>query len=212
MPNWCNNGLTLEHKDSAMVQRAYDALREGRFLQEFIPCPKDLIDTVSGFVGEGQAALEAKQAVNREKYGYATWYDYNVNEWGTKWDVGGDDGLMEMINPNTLQASFESAWAPPVAAYEKLCALGFIIKAFYDEPGMAFCGMVTGDEDGFDDEYYEYGGETSETVRDVIGEELDDYFGISETMAQYEAEQEEENIDIDLDGGVSAVNEQEEEK
>ena len=94
MPNWCNNGLTLEHKDSAMVQRAYDALREGRFLQEFIPCPQDLIDTVSGSVGEGQDALEAKQAANREKYGYATWYDYNVNEWGTKWDVGGDDGLM----------------------------------------------------------------------------------------------------------------------
>jgi hypothetical protein len=208
MPNWCNNGLTLEHKDSAMVQRAYDALREGRFLQEFIPCPQDLIDTVSGFVGEGQAALEAKQASNREKYNYATWYDYNVNEWGTKWDVGGDDGLMEMINPNTLQASFESAWAPPVAAYEKLCAMGFIIKAFYEEPGMAFCGMVTGDEDGFDDEYYEYGGETSETVRDVIGEELDDYFGISEQMADWEAENE-ENIDIDLDGGVSAVNEQE---
>ena len=214
MPNWCNNGLTLEHKDSAMVQRAYDALREGRFLQEFIPCPQDLIDTVSGFVGEGQDALEAKQTANREKYGYATWYDYNVNEWGTKWDVGGDDGLMEMINPNTLQASFESAWAPPVAAYEKLCALGFIIKAFYEEPGMAFCGMVTGDEDFFDDEYYEYGGETSDTVRDVIGEELDDYFGISENMAQYEAEnaEDEENIDIDLDGGVSAVNEQEEQK
>ena len=214
MPNWCNNGLTLEHKDSAMVQRAYDALREGRFLQEFIPCPQDLIDTVSGFVGEGQDALEAKQTANREKYGYATWYDYNVNEWGTKWDVGGDDGLMEMINPNTLQASFESAWAPPVAAYEKLCALGFIIKAFYEEPGMAFCGMVTGDEDGFDDEYYEYGGETSDTVRDVIGEELDDYFGISENMAQYEAEnaEDEENIDIDLDGGVSATNEQEEQK
>ena len=204
MPNWCNNGLTLEHKDSAMVQRAYDALREGKFLQEFIPCPQDLIDTVSGFVGEEQAALEAKQAANREKYGYSTWYDYNVNEWGTKWDVGAD-GSVEMINPNTLQASFESAWAPPVAAYEKLCALGFIIKAFYDEPGMCFCGMVTGDEDGFDDEYYEYGGESSETVRDVIGEELDDYFGISEQMAQYE----EENLEIDLDEGLSAINEQE---
>jgi hypothetical protein len=86
--------------------------------------------------------------------------------------------------------------------------MGFSIKAFYEEPGMAFCGMVTGDEDGFDDEYYEYGGETSETVRDVIGEELDDYFGISEQMAQYE----EENLEIDLDEGMSAVNEQEEQK
>lgn len=192
MPNWCNNSITLEHKDSAMVQRAYDALREGRFLQEFIPCPQELIDTVSGFMGEDKrAAHEAQQKSNLEKYGYNDWYSFNVNEWGTKWDVGGDDGLMEMIGPNTLQASFESAWAPPVVAYEKLCAMGFTIKAFYDEPGMCFCGVVTGDEDNFNDEYYEYGGETSETVREAIGEELDDYFGISETMAQYEEENEE---------------------
>ena len=216
MPNWCNNGLTLEHKDSAMVQRAYDALREGRFLQEFIPIPQSL-RIVAGCAGSAdspeQIALVEAEENNIKVHGYKNWYDYCVNEWGTKWDVGGDDGLMEMINPNTLQASFESAWAPPVAAYEKLCAMGFIIKAFYEEPGMAFCGMVTGDEDGFDDEYYEYGGEASDTVRDVIGEELDDYFGISENMAQYEAEnaEDEENIDIDLDGGVSAVNEQEEE-
>jgi hypothetical protein len=45
----------------------------------------------------------------------------------------------------------------------------------------------------------------------VIGEELDDYFDISNQMADWEAENE-ENIDIDLDGGVSATNEQEEQK
>jgi hypothetical protein len=55
-----------------------------------------------------------------------------------------------------------------------------------------------------EDECFEYGGQTSETVRDYIGEELDDYFGISEEMAQYE---DEENQEIDLDGGLSATNE-----
>jgi hypothetical protein len=40
--------------------------------------------------------------------------------------------------------------------------------------------------------------------------ELDEAFGISESVADWEAENaEEENIDIDLDGGVSATNEQE---
>ncbi len=192
MPNWCNNSITLEHKDSAMVQRAYDALREGRFLQEFIPCPQALRDTVAGFKGESEReAHEAQQRDNIEKHGYKDWYDWQVANWGTKWDVGGDDGLMQMLSSNTLQASFESAWAPPVNAYEKLCAMGFTIKAYYDEPGMCFCGVVTGDEDFFDDEYHEYSGESSETVREAIGEELDDYFGISETMAQYEEENEE---------------------
>ena len=52
MPNWCNNSITLRHADSAMVQRAQEALANGRLLQEFIPCPQDLIDTVAGFMGE----------------------------------------------------------------------------------------------------------------------------------------------------------------
>jgi hypothetical protein len=123
MPNWCNNSITLEHKDSAMVQRAYDALKRGEFLQEFIPCPQALRDTVAGFMGEDKrAAHEAQMADNIEKHGYKDWYDWQVANWGTKWDVGGDDGLMQMLSPNTLQASFESAWAPPVNAYERLCA------------------------------------------------------------------------------------------
>jgi hypothetical protein len=40
---------------------------------------------------------------------------------------------------------------------------------------------------------------------ETLPEELDEAFGISEQAADYEAE--EENIDIDLDGGLSAVNE-----
>ena len=193
MPNWCNNDITLKHKDPAMIDRAQKALADGRLLQEFFPCPQDLIDTVAGFPGEDKrAAHEAQMARNIELYGYKDWYDWNVANWGTKWDVGGDDGLTQRLDPNTLQASFESAWAPPCNAYEKLAALGFEIKAYYNEPGMAFCGVWTGNEDDFFDDYYEYSGETSETVREVIGAELDDYYSISETMAEYESENEEE--------------------
>ena len=189
MPNWCNNSITLKHKDPAMIERAYKALCAGEFLQEFIPCPQALRDTVAGSMGEDKrAAHEAQMADNIAKHGYKDWYDWQVANWGTKWDVGGDDGLIQLLSENSLDASFESAWSPPVNAYEKLCAMGFIIKAYYDEPGMCFCGVVTGDEDYFDDDYYEYSGETSETVRGLIGEELDDFWGISETMANYEEE------------------------
>ena len=193
MPNWCNNSITLRHKDSAMVTRAQEALAAGRLLQEFIPCPQDLIDTVSGFMGEDKReAHEAQMKRNIELYGYKDWYDWNVANWGTKWDVGGDDGLTQRLDPNTLEASFDSAWAPPVNAYERLCALGFEIKAYYNEPGMCFCGVWEGNENENFDDYYEYSGETSETVRDAIGAELDDYYNISETMAEYESENEED--------------------
>jgi len=55
---------------------------------------------------------------------------------------------------------------------------------------------------------------SSTEIVEELPEELDEAFGISESAAEWEEEnaEDEENIDIDLDGGVSAVNEQEEEK
>jgi hypothetical protein len=67
---------------------------------------------------------------------------------------------------------------------------GFDVTLYYYEPGMGFVGKW---EDGCDD-YYEYSGENSDTVRAAIGDELDDMFGISESMAEYEAENEEEEL------------------
>jgi hypothetical protein len=126
MPNWCNNNLTLTHEDPKMIQRAYDALERGEFLQEFIPVPEAL-KIVAGFVGDPveQAKLEADTKRNREELGYDNWYDYCVSEWGTKWDVG-ESGASD-IHPDgkMLHTYFDSAWSPPVYAYEKLVELGF---------------------------------------------------------------------------------------
>ena len=188
MPNWCNNGITIKHKDSAMIDRVI--LGKDGLLMEFIPTPQALIDTVSGWMGEDkQAAHEAQQRANIEQYGFKDWYDWNVNNWGTKWDFSLDN--VDRVDANTVTAAFDSAWAPPVDAYRKLCALGFEIEAFYYEPGMCFVGKVVGDEDEFYDDYVEYGGATADTVREAVGEELDDYFGISEEMKQYEEEENE---------------------
>lgn len=192
MPNWCNNHVTLTHKDPAMIQRAYDALERGEFLNEFIPVPKDLTETVSGFLGDGdeQKALEAKTKANVEKYGYGNWYDYCVGEWGTKWDTG-ESGNND-INPNDpcmLTAGFDTAWAPPVRAYEKLTDLGFTVDAMYYESGMAYCGIWTS-EDG--DEEYSLEGMSADQVEAELPAELDNMFGISECIREYEAENEEE--------------------
>ena len=189
MPNWCENTIEISHKDPAMLDRVVQG-QEG-LLMEFLPTPKALVETVAGFIGEDKrAAHEAQQARNIAEYGYKDWYDWNVANWGTKWDFSLDS--VERTSPNTVKASFDSAWAPPTTAYEKLIELGFHIKAYYYEPGMAFCGCWKGDtENGFFDDYAEYGGETSKTVREAIGVELDEMFGISEQMAEWESENEE---------------------
>jgi hypothetical protein len=85
-------------------------------------------------------------------------------------------------------AGFDSAWSPPTTAMERLVEMGFGVKLYYFEPGMAFAGIW---EDGNDD-YYEYNTLNSTEVAEQLPAELDEAFGISDTMAEYE---EEENQD-----------------
>ena len=73
---------------------------------------------------------------------------------------------------------------------EKLMEDGYEVTLYYYESGMGFVGKY---EDGCD-EYYELSGLDSSTVASAIGNELDDMFGISESMAEYEAENEEEEL------------------
>jgi hypothetical protein len=187
MPNWCSNGVTISHEDPAKIAALAEAMRDGNFLNHIIPVPQELTDTVAGSFGddERQALLEAQTKSNIEKYGYGNWYDFCVARWGTKWDVTCEGGIEVSDDGFTINASFESAWAPPCHVYEAMVEDGYSVTAYYYEPGMGFVGKW---EDGYDD-CHEYGGETSKTVRDVIGEELDDYFGISESMAEYEDEE-----------------------
>ena len=189
MPNWCNNTLNISHEDPAMITRAKAAFESGKFLNEFIPIPESL-HIVAGSVGDPveQKKLEEDTARNLEVHGYGNWYDFSVNEWGTKWDVGGDDGHMVEQDANGVVFNFDSAWAPPTAAYAKLMEQGFKIIAYYFEPGMAFCGKW---EDGSDD-YYEYAGMTSEQIANELPDDLDETFDISGQVAEWEAEQEEE--------------------
>jgi hypothetical protein len=187
----------------AEIQRLAAAFADSGLCNAVIPVPQDLTDTVSGRLGNGdeQKALEAKTAANLEKYGYGNWYDYQIAKWGTKWDVTCDsveideDGL-------GFSGNFDSAWSPPVPIAEALAEQGFEVTLYYYEPGMGYCGKW---EDGFDD-YHEYSGETSDTVRAAIGDDLDDMFGISESIAEYEAENPEEELTEWIKDGVEKNN------
>ena len=176
MPNWCNNTLELEHKDPAMIERAKAAMIRGEFLHEFIPVPKELSEATANFTTN-----EALMA----KYGYSDWYSFCIANWGTKWDVGGDDyGTPTITEDGKMIAGFDSAWAPPTTAMERLTEMGFGVKLYYYEPGMCFAGIW---EDGIDS-YYEYGDMSAAEVAECFPAELDEMFCISESMAEWEAE------------------------
>jgi hypothetical protein len=172
-----------------MIERAREAFNKGALLHEFIPVPLCLTETVEGAFSdpEKQAALEKSQQDNLNAYNYKTWYDFCVNEWGTKWEIGADGNPAQDI-PGGLMLGFESAWSPPIAAYEKLCAMGFRIRAMYCEPGMAFAGIWEGNEDECNDDYYEYSGLDSAGIAEELPVELDEAFCISESVAEWEEE------------------------
>lgn len=174
MPNWCSNTIVLKHKDPEMINRVIRG-KKG-FLMEFLPTPESL--------NNDSNVCDTTRNQNIQKYGASSWYEWNLTNWGTKWDFKFD--TVEKVNPHEVKATFLSAWSPPVNAYEKLHDMGFEIEAFYFEPGMAFAGKWSGNADGCSDAYCEYGGATSKNIREYISEEIDECFGISEMMKEWE--------------------------
>jgi hypothetical protein len=167
MPNWTNNEVTLRHKDPAMIERAVKAYQEGKFLNEFIPMPQELLEGT----GDG-------------------WYGWAVSNWGTKWDVGGRNEFIEQTDANTIELRFDSAWSPPIEGFNRLVEQGFEIEAFYNEFGMAFAGSYTGAGEEVYEDYIDYGGWSAAQIREELPD-LDQRFGISECLEEIQAENEE---------------------
>ena len=203
MPNWCNNVATLR-ASKPLIDKVVEGASGDGVLQALIPVPQALRDTTAGSFGNAdkQAALEAQEADNLKQYGYKNWYDFCVNEWGTKWDLC--DVQVNRIDDETVSLSFETAWSPPIEAYEKLLCMGIAVEAFYYEPGMCFAGKWA---DGWDD-CIEFSGYNSRNVRSALGDELDDMFSISEQMAEWEDENEEpEEVQVWYEDGVKKLEE-----
>jgi len=161
MPNWCSNNVTLtssKENIDALIVELQKPDGEGQVLQSLRPRPSSEDEN---------------------------WYGWNVNNWGTKWEVSVHD--YEIISETTVLISFDSAWSPPTTLYEYLENEGWSVRAYYDEPGMAFCGRF---EDGFDN-YYEYGNMSVAEIREEIPTDIDEMFAISEYREDIELDEEE---------------------
>jgi hypothetical protein len=184
MPNWCSNYISVRGTNSAEVKRLADAFDAGEFCQAVIPVPAVLRDTTAPTQESDEAAAEQRKA----ETGFDNWYDFCVNRWGTKWDISCQEECDRDEDGLGFNGGFDTAWSPPMGVVEQLAEDGFEVTLHYHESGMAFVGKF---EDG-EDHCYDYSGLNSETVRGYIGDELDDFWLLSEQMAEYEAENEEE--------------------
>jgi hypothetical protein len=124
MPNWCENNLILSHKDPEQIERVVKAFNENNLLSEFHPMPKDTAD----------------------------WWQWSIDNWGTKWEIGISRGTIERLSPTRVSMSFLSAWSPPVNWYDRMVELGFKVRADYKEYGIGFQGVY---DERFGDECWD---------------------------------------------------------
>jgi hypothetical protein len=161
MPNWCDNSVTLCHDNRSKI----DAL---------------------------EAALSSdKQEVFQHLRPNPTgeWdYGWSVENWGTKWDISVTD--WERQDDNSIWISFNTAWAPPIALYEFLYDEEWQVEAFYNEGGMAFCGMFN---HGCD-ESFEYSSDDLESI-EALPDDLQEFTGLIDYYHDCQADREQEEHD-----------------
>lgn len=149
MPNWCNNLLLLSGNPAALAdfhekfesrsvtvdpdEPALLPVKVG-LLSAFVPTPLDLMGHPVMATGTGEQLIA--------QYGARDWYEWHNKNWGTKWDVM-EDGVGFDEDDDCLVASFESAWAPPIAGIIAISELfpdvQFDLR--YEEPGCDFEGQ-----------------------------------------------------------------------
>ena len=202
MPNWCDNQVTITGPNSVIDQiekivKEDDSHENTGLLNFFHPMPKQLEGTTS----PSSSADKPQPMVE----GFDCWYDWRVEKWSTKWEVcefyGVDRqhheaGKSGMSLTSTITFGFSSAWAPPIGAYEQFlvdnedCSL----KAYYYEGGCDFMGeWDNGSDDCYAPSDYK---STDDFWQDGVGSTIDDLFNITESMAEYEAQEEAEKEDV----------------
>ena len=91
MPNWCDNQLSITGPNSVIdkiekIVKEESNNAENGLLQFFHPMPKELLETEAGPIAKTKKEKNARQARKLE-FGAENWYDWRVNNWGTKWEV-----------------------------------------------------------------------------------------------------------------------------
>ena len=177
MPNWCNNNITISGPTETIRQLWDDAQTAHVFTVEVDG--EEITKREFGL-------LNAMAPIGDWDYGTA------VDTWGTKWDIS-DEGL-EFIEHGDgiaeISGWFDSAWSPPIGAYEKFLEANedCEISASYYEMGMDFAGFWHGMEEHLEDLHAEY--KLPEDERSDLYNRLDEEWGLSENYEMWDEDEE----------------------
>lgn len=159
MPNWTENDLQIRGCPEEVERLiAFVASEESIFdFSKIIPSPKEFKGVHSGSCTidgircgvwrevDGKAvAIPAEELARwRREYGAVSWYDWNIEHWGTKWNAA--DPELDQIDGDNVVFHFSTAWSPPMPVVEKLAKLfpELRIKHDFFEMGCGFQGHFT---------------------------------------------------------------------
>ena len=157
MPNWCYNRMNVtgdrdslvklteaiaRKHDSSLAETTMGVEQVDYDLSVLFPIPDELRITAMFFSTktddpEYQELLKKYEA-NKEKYGYTTWYDWAIENWGTKWSPRIEEWTInDFPNGSEIYAYYETAWSP---------ADGLIREVSKQFPTLLF--TVSSDEEG----------------------------------------------------------------
>ena len=151
MPNWCYNGLTIEGNPDSVkqlieqmnkpFQMVHDSWNmETQKMEKKLttyPNPVFAFHNIYNHKQDGVADIEYwgqpdhKKILETLEFSGNNWYDWNVRNWGTKWDVAvsADEQYPDTYSEETENGenyvvfyNFNTAWSPPFPAIEKLSA------------------------------------------------------------------------------------------
>jgi len=129
MPNWVYNHLTIDgsKEDIAKVKAQVGATVKTKYkgadevdemldrepifsFMNILPPPEDKLDEYHAVHGYADGKKSGDTEYN--------WYNFNVREWGTKWDARDVDLLED--DETYLHYKFDTAWSPPTEVIAKL--------------------------------------------------------------------------------------------
>jgi len=155
MPNHTTNVLNVTGP-TADVQRFVSLVSGGEEngfdFNTIVPMPEELKNTEKTFGSKANTDLITK-------FGFDNWYDWNVANWGTKWNAYDVmDWMIEGLcdgDTTTATITFYTAWTPPQA---------FLDRASEQFPSLFFSLQYVDEGGGFLGESHYENGKLSKTI------------------------------------------------
>ena len=121
MPNWCYNQLQIKviSEDS-----------------------KTTISDIKKKIFNSKDELDFQKIIPMPKSEKENWYDWSIDNWGTKWNASTEDVDED---DDRIYIRFNTAWSPPIPIIKKLHEMfnskEVLITGHYEEEGWDYAGV-----------------------------------------------------------------------